>query len=88
MAKASSSADNGKQKVRSAEVGTDILKALALGATGVLIGRPVLHALAAGGAPALAHLIQVLRGELEVAMALTGCQTLADVNTDVLWPTA
>ncbi len=50
--------------------GTDILKALALGARGVLIGRPVLHALAAGGAPALAHLIQVLRGELEVAMAL------------------
>jgi 4-hydroxymandelate oxidase len=66
--------------------GTDILKALALGAQGVLIGRPVLHALAAGGAPALAHLIQVLRGELEVAMALTGCGTLAEVDAGVLWP--
>jgi 4-hydroxymandelate oxidase len=65
--------------------GTDILKALALGARGVLIGRPVLHALAAGGAPAAAHLIQVLRGELEVAMALTGCRTLADVGPDTLW---
>ncbi len=65
--------------------GTDILKALALGARGVLIGRPVLHALAAGGAPALAHLIQVLRGELEVAMALTGCRTPADVDAGVLY---
>ncbi|MGX5658390.1 alpha-hydroxy acid oxidase [Castellaniella ginsengisoli] len=65
--------------------GTDVLKALALGARGVLIGRPVLHALAAGGAPALAHLIQVLRGELEVAMALTGCRTPADVDADVLY---
>ncbi|MGB6007582.1 alpha-hydroxy acid oxidase [Castellaniella sp.] len=65
--------------------GTDILKALALGAQGVLIGRPVLHALAAGGAPAAAHLIQVLRGELEVAMTLTGCRTLADIGPDVLW---
>jgi len=65
--------------------GTDILKALALGARGVLIGRPVLHALAVGGAPAAAHLIQVLRGELEVAMALTGCRTLADIGPDVLW---
>ncbi|MGB5807373.1 alpha-hydroxy-acid oxidizing protein [Castellaniella sp.] len=41
--------------------------------------------MAVGGAPALAHLIQVLRGELEVAMALTGCRTLADVDADVLW---
>lgn len=65
--------------------GTDILKALALGAQAVLIGRPALHALAAGGAPALAHLIQILRGELEVAMALCGCPTLADIGPDTLW---
>ncbi|MFC4298179.1 alpha-hydroxy-acid oxidizing protein [Castellaniella hirudinis] len=65
--------------------GTDILKALALGAQGVLIGRPALHALAVGGAPALAHLVQILRGELEVAMALTGCRTLADVDAGVLY---
>ena len=66
--------------------GTDILKALALGARAVAIGRPILHALAAGGPPAAAHLIQILRGELEVAMALTGCRALDDVTDDVLWP--
>ncbi|HEX7387318.1 MAG TPA: alpha-hydroxy acid oxidase [Castellaniella sp.] len=65
--------------------GTDILKALALGAHAVAIGRPILHALAVGGATAVAHLIQILRGELEVAMALTGCRTLADVDSGVIW---
>ncbi|WP_323011698.1 alpha-hydroxy acid oxidase [Castellaniella sp.] len=67
--------------------GTDILKALALGAQAVLLGRSILHALAAGGAPAVAHLIQTLRGELEVAMALTGCRTLADISPDSLLST-
>ncbi|NYT35666.1 alpha-hydroxy-acid oxidizing protein [Allopusillimonas soli] len=66
--------------------GTDILKAIALGARAVLIGRPVLHALATAGAPAVAHLIQMLRGELEVAMALTGCRCLDDIGPDVIWP--
>lgn len=65
--------------------GTDILKALALGAQAVLIGRPALHALAVGGAPSLAHLIQVLRGELEVAMTLTGCRSLADIGPELIW---
>ncbi len=65
--------------------GTDILKALALGARAVLLGRPILHALAVGGAPAVAHVIQILRGELEVAMALTGCRTLDDVSQAVLF---
>lgn len=65
--------------------GTDILKALALGAQAVAIGRPILHALAAGGAAAVANLIHILRGELEVAMALTGCRCLADVGPDILW---
>ncbi len=65
--------------------GTDILKALALGAQAVMIGRPVLHALATAGAQGVAHLVQILRGELEVAMALTGCRTLADIDRSVLW---
>ncbi|WP_066457812.1 alpha-hydroxy acid oxidase [Castellaniella caeni] len=65
--------------------GSDILKALALGAQAVLIGRPALHALAVGGASGLAHLIQLLRGELEVAMALTGCRTLDEIGPHVLW---
>ena len=65
--------------------GTDVLKALALGARAVMIGRPILHALATAGAPGVAHAIQLLRGELEVAMALTGCRTLADISSDVIW---
>ena len=58
--------------------GTDVLKALALGASAVLVGRPVLHGLANAGATGVAHVLRLLRDELEIAMALTGCRTLAD----------
>jgi 4-hydroxymandelate oxidase len=68
--------------------GTDILKALALGAQAVLVGRPILYGLAAAGAPGVAHVLQLLRGELEVAMALTGCRTLADIDRSIIWPPA
>ncbi|QTL02544.1 alpha-hydroxy-acid oxidizing protein [Aquabacter sp. L1I39] len=68
--------------------GTDILKALALGARAVLVGRPCLHGLAAAGAPGVAHVLHLLRAELEVAMALTGRTTLAQVDRSVLWPPA
>lgn len=64
--------------------GTDIVKARALGATAVMIGRPYIHALATAGALGVAHLIRLLREELEIAMALTGCKTLDDINKDVL----
>ncbi len=64
--------------------GTDILKALALGATAVMIGRPYMHALATAGALGVAHLIRLLREELEITMALTGCKTLKDINKSVL----
>lgn len=60
--------------------GTDVLKALALGARAVLIGRPAVHALATAGALGVAHCIRLLRDELEAAMALTGCATLADIT--------
>ncbi|GGF56255.1 alpha-hydroxy-acid oxidizing enzyme [Azorhizobium oxalatiphilum] len=53
--------------------GTDILKAMALGASAVLIGRPYIHGLAMAGALGVAHVVHLLRAELEVAMALTGC---------------
>lgn len=66
--------------------GTDILKALALGADAVLVGRPYVNALAAAGAPGVAHVLHLLRAELEVAMALAGCRTLADIDASVLWP--
>jgi len=58
--------------------GTDVLKAMALGASAVLVGRPVLHGLANAGAQGVAHVLRLLRDELEIAMALTGCRTLAD----------
>jgi len=68
--------------------GTDIFKALALGATSVLIGRPFIHGLAAAGAPGVAHVLHILRTELEMSMVLCGCKTVADIQPDhVLFPT-
>lgn len=65
--------------------GTDVLKALALGAQAVLIGRPYIHGLATAGAPGVAHVLHILRTELEVAMALTGCRDIPSITPDVLW---
>ncbi|MEO6993610.1 MAG: alpha-hydroxy acid oxidase [Lacunisphaera sp.] len=65
--------------------GTDILKALALGASAVLIGRPYIYGLAAAGAVGVAHVLNILRAELEVAMALTGCPTLEKISRNVIW---
>jgi 4-hydroxymandelate oxidase len=64
--------------------GTDIVKALALGADAVLIGRPVLHGLASAGALGVAHVIRLLRDELEMALVLCGCRTLADISPALL----
>jgi 4-hydroxymandelate oxidase len=66
--------------------GTDVLKAMALGANAVLLGRPYVHALAASGALGVAHALRLLRDELEIAMALSGCKTLADAGPALLWP--
>lgn len=66
--------------------GTDVLKALALGARAVLVGRPFACALACAGAPGVAHVVHLLRTELEMAMALTGCRNLAAIDPSVLWP--
>lgn len=59
--------------------GTDVIKAVALGAGAVLIGRPVLWGLAAGGQEGVARVLSLLRGELDLAMALCGCPSIADV---------
>ena len=64
--------------------GTDVLKALALGADAVLIGLPVLCGLAVGGAAGVAHVVTLLRAELEVAMALTGRRDLSAIDRDVI----
>ncbi|MDT8998285.1 alpha-hydroxy acid oxidase [Paucibacter sp. APW11] len=65
--------------------GSDVLKAMALGANAVLLGRPYVHALAAAGALGVARALRLLRDELEIAMALSGCRTLADAGPQLLW---
>ena len=65
--------------------GTDVLKALALGATAVAVGRPYLYGLAVDGSAGVSRIVQILRTELEMAMALTGRTTLASIDRTVLW---
>lgn len=64
--------------------GTDVLKALALGAEAVMIGRPVLHGLTNAGAQGVAHVLRLLRDELEMAMALSGCANLPQASKELL----
>lgn len=64
--------------------GSDIFKAIALGAHAVMIGRPQIWALAVGGAPAVVRLLRVLRDELELCMALAGCPQLTDIGPGTL----
>jgi 4-hydroxymandelate oxidase len=65
--------------------GTDILKALALGASAVLVGRPLIYALACDGAYGVAHAVKLLRDEFEIAMALCGCKTIKDIDGAILF---
>jgi isopentenyl diphosphate isomerase/L-lactate dehydrogenase-like FMN-dependent dehydrogenase len=64
--------------------GTDVLKALALGARAVFVGRPILWGLAVDGADGVAHVLELLRRELEVGMALAGCPTLASISRSLV----
>lgn len=66
--------------------GTDIVKALALGASAVLVGRPVVWGLTVAGSDGVRQVLEILRTELEMAMALLGTPTLTDVTADVIWP--
>ncbi|HET7017802.1 MAG TPA: alpha-hydroxy acid oxidase [Streptosporangiaceae bacterium] len=61
--------------------GTDMLRAMALGADGAMLGRPALWALAAGGQAGAARLLELLGEELAQAMALAGCRDLAGVRS-------
>jgi 4-hydroxymandelate oxidase len=67
--------------------GTDVLKALALGANAVLIGRSYLYGLGAAGAEGVTRVINILRAEFEMSMALTGKTSIAAIDTSVLWET-
>jgi 4-hydroxymandelate oxidase len=65
--------------------GTDILKALAFGASAVLIGRPYIFGLAVGGAEGVTRVIAILRREFEMAMALTGRPSIASIDPSVIF---
>jgi 4-hydroxymandelate oxidase len=66
--------------------GTDVFKALALGAKAVMVGRPVVWGLAVGGAEGVQAVLEVLRGELDVALALAGVPRAADIDATSIAP--
>ena len=64
--------------------GADVVKAIALGANAVLIGRPFLFGLAVAGEKGVASVLDTLINELDVAMALSGSKSVADLNESIL----
>ncbi len=64
--------------------GADVVKALAYGARAVLVGRPILWGLAAGGRRGVTLALELLRRELDLAMALCGCPDVAHITRDLV----
>ncbi|MDG2054475.1 MAG: alpha-hydroxy acid oxidase [Phycisphaerales bacterium] len=64
--------------------GTDVIKAIALGAKAVMVGRPILWGLTVDGADGVGQVLALLREEIETAMALCGCPSVADIDADLL----
>jgi 4-hydroxymandelate oxidase len=64
--------------------GTDVLKAIACGARAVFIGRPVLWGLASGGEAGVRYVLEMVRQEFDLAMALSGCPTLSAITRDLI----
>ena len=64
--------------------GTDVVKAVALGARAVLVGRPVLWGLAVAGQAGAAHALALLQRETDLAMALCGCPNVSDITADLI----
>ncbi|MGQ0640921.1 MAG: alpha-hydroxy acid oxidase [Gemmatimonadaceae bacterium] len=64
--------------------GTDVLKAIALGARAVMLGRPVLWGLAVNGEDGVVAALSLLREEIDLAMALSGCRTIAEITHDLI----
>jgi isopentenyl diphosphate isomerase/L-lactate dehydrogenase-like FMN-dependent dehydrogenase len=60
--------------------GSDVLKALALGAKAVLIGRPYVWGLALGGQDGISHVLETLRAEMKRSMQLMGCSSIHDLD--------
>lgn len=64
--------------------GSDVMKALALGASAVLLGRPYIYGLGIAGEAGVRHVVRSLLAELELSMALAGCASLADIGPELL----
>ncbi|KAF6266545.1 glycolate oxidase [Scenedesmus sp. NREL 46B-D3] len=64
--------------------GTDVLKALALGASAVLLGRPVIYGLAVNGQQGVQQVLQTIQREFELALALAGCKSVPDIGPHML----
>ena len=64
--------------------GSDIVKAIARGANACSVGRPYLHALAAGGEGGVTSMFEILRSELERSMALMGLARIGDIESSIL----
>ena len=65
--------------------GADVVKALALGATACLIGRPQLWGLAVAGEAGVAHVLDIYRREIDRVMGLCGLTRIADIDRDLLF---
>ena len=65
--------------------GLDVVKLLALGARAVLMGRAWVWAVAAGGQPAVRHMLGVIKSDIDVALALTGHTSFADLDRSALY---
>jgi L-lactate dehydrogenase (cytochrome) len=68
--------------------GQDVIKALALGARGVYIGRPFLYGLGAGGKAGVTRCLEIIRKELDITMAFCGHRDIRDVDERILWEPA
>ncbi|MSR27996.1 MAG: alpha-hydroxy-acid oxidizing protein [Phycisphaerales bacterium] len=66
--------------------GVDIFRALALGATAVQVGRPILWGLSVAGEAGVARVIEILAGDLDRTMALSGCPSVSAITRDLLGP--
>jgi L-lactate dehydrogenase (cytochrome) len=64
--------------------GLDVVRMLALGAKGVLLGRAWAYALGGGGQAGVAHVLKLIEAEMRVAMALMGVTRVGDISRDVL----
>ena len=64
--------------------GTDVIKAIALGAKAVLIGRPILWGLAVNGSEGASKVLQLIREETDLAMALCGISNISEITRDII----